>query len=50
MGLNPLTDTAFTFEDVLLDTEFMPSIKIANIGGNAYPYIVCERVIDWIIV
>ena len=56
MDLNPLNDTAFTFEDVddlkdvLIDTEFMPSIKIVNVGGKAYPYIVCVRVIDWIIV
>ena len=53
MGLNPLTDTAFKFEDVddieqvLLHKLFFASIKIVNIGGKAYPYIVCERVIEW---
>ena len=53
MGLNPLNDTAFKFEDVddieqvLLHKLFFASIKIVNIGGKAYPYIVCERVIEW---
>ncbi len=51
LDLNPLTANGLAFEDgdieeALLNKEFFPSIKIANIGGNAYPYIVCERVID----
>ena len=52
MGLNPLNDTAFRFEDVddieqvLLHKNFFASIKIVNIGGKAYPFIICERVIE----
>ena len=54
LDVNPLITNGLSFEDgdiekVLLNKEFISSVKIVNIGGNNYPYIVCESVIVWVI-
>lgn len=51
MDINLLTTKALSFDDIgdikdILDgKEFIPSIKLENIGGNIRPYIICEEVI-----
>ena len=50
LDLNPLSATGLFFEDgdieeALLNKEFIPSIKFANIGGNVYPFIISDGVI-----
>lgn len=48
---NPLTDDTLDFKDgdiaeTLLNKKFLASAIVQNIGGNNYPYIVLEKVIE----
>lgn len=51
LDLNPLTDIGLTFhkadiDATLKDKKFIASAVVQSVGGNNYPYIVCEKVID----
>ena len=51
LDLNPLTDVGLTFDKAdidatLLNKKFLASAIVQSVGGNNYPYIVCEKVIE----
>ena len=51
LNSNPLTDNTLDFKDgdiaeTLLNKKFLASAIVQSVGGNNYPYIVLEKVIE----